>query len=99
MNVLGIPLLTILVFLPTAGGIFILFSKKPTDFIRYIAFSVSLANFLISILLYTFFNPQIAEPQFVERISWIKSIGVDYYLGIDGISLFLVLLTTFLTPL
>jgi len=96
----GIPILSILVFAPLAGAIFILLWKDATtEMIRKVAFGVSLLVFVLSVPLYFGFNPQTAGPQFVEKTSWISSIGVEYFLGIDGLSLFLVLLTTFLTPL
>jgi len=59
---------------------------------------VSCVEFLLSLLLYAGFDPASARIQFGERVSWIRAFGSSYLLGVDGISLPLVLLTTFLTP-
>lgn len=97
---MNVPLLSIILFLPLAGGAALLFWKKATETeIRNATFVISLVTFLISCALYFWFDPSIVEPQFVEQYSWIPSLGVEYFIGIDGLSLFLVLLTTFLTPL
>jgi NADH-quinone oxidoreductase subunit M len=96
----GFPFLSIILFVPMIGGIFLLASKKLTDeSIRNSALIISIFDFLISVPLFWFFNPATSEPQFVERLPWIRSIGAEYYVGIDGLSLLLVLLTTFLTPM
>jgi NADH-quinone oxidoreductase subunit M len=96
----GFPLLSTIVFLPMLGGIVLLLWKNaPPEKIRNWALIVSLIDFILSVPLYLFFDASTAAPQFVERFPWIPSIGVEYSIGIDGLSLFLVLLTTFLTPL
>ncbi len=61
--------------------------------------SISILDFIFSVPLFFFFNMATSEPQFVEKIPWIKAIGAEYFIGIDGLSLLLVLLTTFLTPM
>src|SRR6185436_10618378 len=63
------------------------------------AFVASLATFLLSVPLYTGFNAAIPDYQFVDQRAWMPSFGISYHLGVDGISLLLVLLTTFLMPL
>jgi NADH-quinone oxidoreductase subunit M len=94
------PLLSIVLFLPMLGGILLLFWKNASATrIRNAALIISLVDFLLSLPLYLWFNASSINPQFVEQYSWITSIGVEYYIGVDGLSLFLVLLTTFLTPL
>jgi len=96
----GLPLLSAVVFIPLIGGIVILFWKSPTEEkIRNIALIVSILDFAASIPLFVYFQTATSDPQFVEKIPWIASLGVEYFLGVDGLSLFLVLLTTFLTPL
>ena len=55
--------------------------------------------FALTLLLWAKFDPRSAEFQFVERIAWIPAFGIDYYVGVDGISLLLVVLTGFLTPI
>jgi NADH-quinone oxidoreductase subunit M len=96
----GFPLLTLVVFVPTIGGLLILLWKKASDeTIRNIALSVSLLDFVFSVPLFLFYNSTLTEPQFVEKLPWIPSLGVEYFIGIDGLSVLLILLTTFLTPL
>jgi len=93
-------LLSIIVFLPVVGAIVLLFIDKENHFaIRVVAFAFSLAEFIISLPLFFLFNNATHEMQFQEVIPWIESYGITYHLGIDGISLLLVLLTTFLTVL
>ncbi|HJZ11820.1 MAG TPA: proton-conducting transporter membrane subunit, partial [Acidobacteriota bacterium] len=100
MNQLGFPILTLVIFLPLLGSLLILIRKNTDEQqVRKIALWTSLLTFVLSIPLFALFDLQFAGPQFVERVTWIKSLGVQYYLGIDGLSLFMVLLTTFLTPL
>jgi NADH-quinone oxidoreductase subunit M len=97
---MNFPLLSVVVFLPMLGGILLLFWKNASATrIRNAALYISLVNFLLSVPLYLGFNASTIDPQFVEQYPWIDSIGVEYYIGVDGLSLFLVLLTTFLTPL
>ena len=96
----GIPLLSLVVFIPLIGGIFLLLRKNASDeSIRNVALVISLLDFIISIPLFVFYNSSTSGPQFVEKLSWIPSIGAEYFIGIDGLSILLVLLTTFLTPL
>jgi NADH-quinone oxidoreductase subunit M len=88
-------LLSIVLFTPLAGLIVLLFipaSKK--NLIRIWANIVGLAGFLISLLLITHYDRSVAGFQMVEKADWIPSLGVKYMLGLDGISLLLVLLTT-----
>jgi NADH-quinone oxidoreductase subunit M len=98
MNQLGFPLLSLVIFLPLCGVVVMLFLRKDTV-IKWWALVVTVANFLISLPLYFTFQSGTAKMQFVEHIPWMPDLGVSYHLGIDGISLFLVLLTTFLTPI
>ena len=99
-------LLSILIWLPVIGGIMLLLvgdggdvksSKAAT--MRIIALGMSLLTFVLSIALYKWFDNTATGMQFVERFSWIPALDVHYYLGIDGISAPLILLTTFITPL
>jgi NADH-quinone oxidoreductase subunit M len=93
-------LLSVLVFFPLLGTLAILV-LRPDDrvWIRRIALAASLAEFLLSLLLLRGFNSAKADYQFPEFLRWISFPPINYHLGVDGISLFLVLLTTFLTPL
>ncbi len=97
-NVLGFPILTLVTFLPTLGAILIaLFvNKENTKVIKYSAFFVALVDFIISIPLWIYYDPTTWKMQFQESVSWIPSLGIRYAVGIDGISLLLILLTTLL---
>lgn len=98
MNQFGVPILSLIVFLPLAGAIPIMFFRRSdTLLIRTWTLMVSLVEFLISLSLILGFQLGVGTPQFVERASWVPSLGIQYYLGIDGVSLAMVLLTTFLS--
>lgn len=92
-------LLSLLIFLPAAGAVATLLVPKGRPGIgRALALAVSTATFLASLRLLFGFNAD-ATMQFVENVPWVPAFGIRYHLGVDGISLFLVLLTTFLTPI
>ena len=93
-------LLSIIIFLPIVGAIVLAFIKKENhSAIRATALAFSLVEFAISLPLFFSFDPKIAGMQFDEKAKWIPEYGINYHLGLDGISLLLVLLTTFLTVL
>jgi len=95
------PILSALIGLPIIGSIFIFFNKSNESKLnssKYLAIFVSLANFLISIYLWVIFDNSISDFQFVENREWIKDF-INYNIGVDGISILFVLLTTFITPL
>jgi len=95
-----LPLLTILVLLPLAGSLVIaMVDGRRHALIQRIAFIASLLVFAVTLLVWARFDASVATFQFVELHPWIPAFGIDYHLGIDGISLFLVVLTGFLTPL
>jgi NADH-quinone oxidoreductase subunit M len=92
-------LLTVITFLPLFSvGAVLLLRSDDQIWIRRIALAASLAEFAVSLLLLRGFDSANPEYQFVERHAWIGE-SIQYHLGVDGISLFLVLLTTFLTPI
>ena len=98
MNDLGYPILTILIFLPLAGALIQLFI--PGDNANRIwAMIVTSINALISLPLYSHFDPSTHKYQFGEFHAWIPTLKINYVLGVDGISLLLILLTTLLMPL
>jgi NADH-quinone oxidoreductase subunit M len=88
-------LLSVILFTPLAGAVVLLFvNRRQEDTIRWIANACGLAGFAVSIPLWFRFQPFGDPWQFVERAEWIPSIGAAYFLGIDGFSALLVLLTT-----
>ena len=97
----GLPLLSLVIWTPIAGGLWVLLASGdrggPT--VRGVALAVSLATFVLSIFLWIGFDPTTYEMQFVERTAWIPAFDIHYHLGVDGISMPLVLLTTLMTVL
>ena len=95
-----LPILSILIFFPLVGiGILLILNRKHHKGLKIATLAVSVVEFLISLPLWFNFNSQTAAMQFVERREWLPAYGVSYYIGIDGFSLLLIMLTTFLTPL
>ncbi len=93
-------LLSAVVFLPALGALALfLLDRKDEGRLRRIALGVSGVAFLLSLFLWFGFDPANPGMQFEERRPWIPDFGISYHLGVDGISLLLVLLTTFITPL
>ncbi|MBI4266496.1 MAG: NADH-quinone oxidoreductase subunit M [Acidobacteria bacterium] len=97
------PLLTLSWLLPLAGAIGLLLvgnaDGRRNGAIRWLTLAVSLATLAVTAAVWAGFDPAVAEFQFVERVPWIPAFGIDYSLGVDGISLLLVVLTAFLTPI
>lgn len=92
------PILSYIVFLPLAGGILILFTpKKNTSLIKTIATAATAVSFILSIILLLKFNYATSAMQFEEILSWIPSINACYHMGIDGLSIGLIVLTTLLS--
>ncbi len=90
-----VPLLSATLFTPLVGAILLLFvSRRQENLIRWLANIFTAAGFLVSLPLWIHFDSGHVGYQFVERASWIPSIGADYFLGVDGLSALLVLLTT-----
>ena len=98
-----IPLLTLSWIVPLAGAILLLLvpnrDGRRDGLMRWGALAVSVLAFAVTAALWAGFDPESAEFQFVERVPWIPAFGIDYYVGLDGISLLLVVLTGFLTPI
>tara|TARA_B100000787_G_scaffold156850_1_gene133241 strand:+ start:3060 stop:4541 length:1482 start_codon:yes stop_codon:yes gene_type:complete len=98
---MNFPILSSLILLPTIGSIFLFFikdKKKNSSTAKNVALFTSVVNFLISIYLWILFDSSISNFQFVEERVWIKGF-VNYKVGIDGISILFIILTTFITPL
>jgi NADH-quinone oxidoreductase subunit M len=99
---MNFPILSSLILLPSIGAIFLFFTKEKKNevskTIKYVALFTSIVNFLISIYLWILFDSTISNFQFIEEKIWIKDF-VNYKVGIDGISILFIILTTFITPL
>ena len=103
MNAAGFPLLSLLTFLPLVGALIILSVRGDEAVVasnaRWTALWTSLITFALSLILWVQFDKSTADFQFVERLSWMPEFGLNYVMGVDGISVLFVLLSTFLTPL
>ena len=91
-------ILSTLIFLPVVFAIAIVFWPQKST-VRPLALGFSIAHFIYGLTLFREFDPSIAQLQLVEKHMWIERFGIQYFLGIDGISFWLVQLTTFLAPL
>ena len=98
MNIASAPILSLVTFLPLAGALFIaLLSREAVQNIRFTALWTTLITFVISLAIWINFDPTTASFQFVEERDWLGPI--KYKMGVDGISMLFVILTTFLMPL
>ncbi len=94
------PILSATIWLPILGGLLVLGSgDKAPNVSRWLALVVAVLTFLVSVGLYTGFDVTTAAMQFEENIPWVEAFQINYHLGIDGISMPLILLTTFITIL
>jgi NADH-quinone oxidoreductase subunit M len=100
MENVSFPFLSLITFLPLAGvAILLLMNRRQSDAMRWVALVFMLLDFAVSLVAYAAFDPSSAAMQLMESHVWVKNWGISYKMGIDGISLFLVLLTTLLGPL
>ena len=98
---MNFPILSSLILLPTIGALFIFFvrsSNSQYQSSKYVALFITLANFILSLYLWIIFDKSIVDFQFVEEREWISGF-VNYKVGVDGISILFILLTTFITPI
>ena len=98
---MNFPILSSLILLPTIGALFIFFvrsSNSQYQSSKYVALFITSANFILSLYLWIVFDKSIVDFQFVEEREWISGF-VNYKVGIDGISILFILLTTFITPI
>src|SRR5262245_41058232 len=94
-----LPLLTLIMFSPLVGAVIVLLlPAEPVRVPRVAAFVLSLVPFALSLLMLAQFDPTVGTLQLRERVPWIPAMGVDYAMGVDGFSLWLIVLTAFLTP-
>jgi NADH-quinone oxidoreductase subunit M len=102
-------LITITTFLPLAGAVVLLLSgalasrdadrERLDNRYRWVALIVTAVTFFVSLRIVEKFDSSVAEPQLWQKVPWIGSLGANYYVGVDGVSVWLVLLTTFLMPI
>ena len=95
----SVPWLTLAIFVPIVAGLVLLAVGRDDrpEFTRALALAGALAGLLVTIPLYTGFDSSTAAMQFVEKVEWIRAFPVYYHLGVDGISLWFVILTAFIT--
>jgi NADH-quinone oxidoreductase subunit M len=96
------PILTLVTFTPLVGAVIVLLlPRERPNLIRWFALAVSLVTFGLSLVMLGMFDPSNPDLQLVERVTWIQigSWTIDYHLGVDGLSILLVLLTTLLVPI
>ena len=97
------PILSLVTFLPLIGAILLTLLKGDEAAVasksRAIALTITTLTFLVSLPIMILFNPATADYQFIEKKVWIDTYGISYHMGVDGISMFFVMLSTFLTPL
>ncbi len=98
MNQLGFPLLSIIIFLPLAGALVTLLLGKNRTAIKIWGLVVTVADLVLACVLWAFFVYGQAGMQFVDRFVWMESLGISYYVGLDGINLWLLLLAALLSP-
>jgi len=99
---MNFPILSSLILLPSIGALFLMFAKEKSNetsnAIKYVALFASFVNFLISIYLWYLFDESTSSFQFIEEKEWLRGF-VNYKVGIDGISILFIILTTLITPL
>ena len=98
---MNFPIISALILLPTIGSIFLLFSKDSSEnklTTKYVALFTSIVNFLLSIYLWLLFDSTTSNFQFVEDRKWLVGF-INYKVGVDGISILFIMLTTFITPI
>src|SRR5262249_17869315 len=95
----GLPILSLIVFSPLVAALVVqLLPAEPVRVPRVAAFVLALVPFVLALVMLAEFDPSVGTLQLRERVPWIPPLGVDYAMGVDGFSLWLILLTTFLTP-
>jgi len=98
---MNFPILSSLILLPSIGALFILFTRSSNEkyqSCKYVALFISIANFLLSLYLWYIFDKTSVEFQFLENREWLVGF-INYKVGVDGISILFIILTTFITPI
>ena len=98
-QVMGAGLLTAAIWIPIVAGVILLAvgNDQRAQLVRVVALIGALLGLLVTVPLYLGFDPASSQMQFVERMPWIETFGIEYYLGVDGLSLWMVLLTAVMT--
>jgi len=99
--IFGLPVISVAIWLPIIFGILVLATgdDKNAPLARILALVGATLGFLVTIPLYTGFAPDTSQMQFVELHNWIARFNIHYHLGVDGISVLFILLTSFFTPI
>ena len=96
----GFPIVTLITFVPLIGGIIVVgLDREQKELARRLALGFSLAALALAVVLWTQFRPSIGALQFDEQHSWIPALGVQYHVGVDGLSLLMVLLSAIVVPM
>ena len=99
----GLPILSVITFLPLIGALLLFLlrgdAKQVAQNSRWTALFTSVITLVLSLMMYSHFDGTKADYQFVEKMPWITSLGIQYHMGVDGISVFFVLLSTLLSTL
>jgi NADH-quinone oxidoreductase subunit M len=100
MNKLSYPILSTVIFLPVLGALLILINRRSWELVtKWIALATSIATFFVSLPLFLEFDKSTHKMQFVEKHSWLPNWNINYFLGVDGISILFVLLSTLIAIL
>ncbi|KAA0253132.1 MAG: NADH-quinone oxidoreductase subunit M, partial [Chloroflexi bacterium] len=99
MEYLNTHLLSLILFTPAVAALIMLFMPNEAKLHRWFAFVASLIPFLLTLVLWSRFDPNVAGFQLEEKYVWYEALNSSFHLGVDGISFSMVLLTTLLTPL
>ncbi|MEZ4668860.1 MAG: NADH-quinone oxidoreductase subunit M [Anaerolineae bacterium] len=99
----AITIASVVLFLPLIGMIVLLFLREPADGhgnnnLKWTAFGFSVATLVATIVMWASFDPATPGLQFVQQMNWIPSVGISFYIGVDGISILLIVLTAFIMP-
>ena len=96
----NLPILSILIYTPIIGGVWALIvGDRQEQTVKYFSLAVSIITFIFAVILYCQFDPSYGGMQFIEESDWIKAFDIKYHLGVDGIALPLIMLTSFTTIL
>lgn len=94
---IGFPILTVIIFLPSLGALLMLLMRGRPSWYKTTAAATTGATFILSLVMLSYFDRYSADMQFTEKVTWIERLGISYHLGVDGISVLLILLTTLLS--